>query len=93
MARAYAIELRLRVIKAVEAGIRISKVSKLFNVSRDTIYKWKKLKDKQGTLEAATGYQKGHSHKIKDSESFNVIAKIKGTSKLHEKGTREVGVT
>jgi len=35
MARAYAIELRLRVIKAVEAGIRISKVSKLFNVSRD----------------------------------------------------------
>ncbi len=28
MARAYAIELRLRVIKAVEAGIRISKVSK-----------------------------------------------------------------
>ncbi|WP_410176356.1 IS630 transposase-related protein, partial [Rickettsia hoogstraalii] len=55
MARAYAIELRLRIIKAVEVGIRISKVSKLFNVSRDTIYKWKKLKDKQGTLEAATG--------------------------------------
>lgn len=47
MARAYAIELRLRVIKTVEAGIRISKVSKLFNVSRDTIYKWKKLKDRQ----------------------------------------------
>ncbi|WP_341791520.1 helix-turn-helix domain-containing protein [Rickettsia endosymbiont of Gonocerus acuteangulatus] len=37
MARAYAIELRLRVIKAVEKGIRISKVSQLFNVSRDTI--------------------------------------------------------
>ncbi|WP_341790970.1 IS630 transposase-related protein [Rickettsia endosymbiont of Gonocerus acuteangulatus] len=32
MARAYAIELRLRVIKAVEAGIRISKVSKLIKV-------------------------------------------------------------
>lgn len=75
MARAYSIELRLRVIKAVEVGIRISKVSKLFNVSRDTIYKWKKLKDKQGTLEAATGYQKGHSHKIKDSESFKEFFK------------------
>uniref|UniRef100_UPI00313BB352 IS630 transposase-related protein n=1 Tax=Rickettsia endosymbiont of Urophora cardui TaxID=3066265 RepID=UPI00313BB352 len=75
MARAYAIELRLRVIKAVEVGIRISKVSKLFNVSRDTIYKWKKLKDKQGTLEAATGYQKGHSHEIKDSEFFKEFFK------------------
>ncbi|MCX4083870.1 IS630 transposase-related protein [Rickettsia hoogstraalii] len=30
MARAYSIELRLKVIKAVEVGIRISKVSKLF---------------------------------------------------------------
>ena len=75
MARAYAIELRLRVIKSVEAGMQISKVSKLFNVSRDTIYKWKKLKDRQGTLTATTGYQKGHSHKIKDSESFKEFFK------------------
>ena len=70
MARAYAIELRLRVIKSVEKGMRISSISKLFNVSRDTIYKWKALQDKNGNLEAASGYQKGHSHKIKNLEAF-----------------------
>lgn len=35
----------------------------------------KNLKYKQGTLEAATGYQKGHSHKIKDSEFFKEFFK------------------
>ncbi len=30
---------------------------------------------------------------LKTYAMFGVIAKIKGTSKLHEKGTREVGVT
>ncbi|MFR6972718.1 IS630 transposase-related protein, partial [Streptococcus pneumoniae] len=70
MGRAYAIELRLRVIKSVENGMRITSASRLFNVSRDTIYKWKGLQDKNGTLEAASGYQKGHSHKIKNHEAF-----------------------
>ncbi|WP_419235032.1 hypothetical protein [Rickettsia endosymbiont of Nabis limbatus] len=29
----------------------------------------------------------------KHTNSITVIAKVKGTSKLHEKGTREFGVT
>ena len=70
MPRAYAMELRIRVIKALEEGMRIINISKLFNVSRDTIYKWKGLKDKQGNLKAAKGYQKGHSHKIRDPKAF-----------------------
>ncbi|WP_339042166.1 IS630 family transposase [Candidatus Lariskella endosymbiont of Hedychridium roseum] len=70
MARAYPIELRVRVIEALENGARITKVSKLFRVSRDTIYKWKILQDKHGSLKATSGYQKGHSHKIKNLEDF-----------------------
>ncbi|MHC0449747.1 MAG: IS630 transposase-related protein [Candidatus Lariskella arthropodorum] len=45
-------------------------MSKLFRVSRDTIYKWKILQDKHSSLKAASGYQKGHSHKIKNLEDF-----------------------
>lgn len=70
MARAYSMELRIRVMQTLEKGMRISNISKSFNVSRETIYKWKSLKAKQGSLEAPSGYQKGHSHKIKELEVF-----------------------
>lgn len=46
----------------------ITKASKIFRINRQTIYNWISIKEETGQLEAKSGYQKGHSHKIKDLE-------------------------
>lgn len=70
MAKAYSNDLRDRVLKAISEGEKTSTVSKMFKVCLKTIYNWKTLKNKTGSFEAKTGYQKGHSHKIKNLEEF-----------------------
>ena len=70
MAAAYPYELRKRVLNAYEKGLRITTIKEIFNVSRNTIYKWLKIKDKTGDIKAKEGYQKGHSHKVKNMEEF-----------------------
>lgn len=44
--------------------------SKTYHVCRQTIYSWLKLEKEQGDLKPKTGFQKGHSHSIKDVEKF-----------------------
>lgn len=70
MAKAYSNDLRIRVLKAINEGNKIKIVSETFNVCIKTIYNWRRLKEKTGSYEAKTGYQNGHSHKIKDLEAF-----------------------
>ena len=67
---ALSIDLRRRVIAAVDDNIRISKVAKTFKVSRKVIYNWLELRNKCNSLLPKTGYQKGHSHKIHDLDKF-----------------------
>ena len=64
------IDLRERVIAAVEAGMRKTEAAKIFNVERKSVYNWLGLKKSTNSLEPKSGYQKGHSHKIKDLEAF-----------------------
>lgn len=66
----YSYDLRIRVITAVEAEERISHVSKTYDVSRETIYQWLKLKKETGDIKAKFGYQKGINSKITDLEEF-----------------------
>lgn len=87
MASAYPYELRIRVLKAQEKGIRITKIKETFDISRNTIYKWLKIKKETGDIKAKEGYQKGHSHKVKNMEEFkNFIEsnKDKTTQELSE---------
>jgi transposase len=70
MASAYSNDLRVRVLKAIDEGNKIKLVSERFNVCIKTIYNWRRLKASTGSYEAKTGYQNGHSHKIKDLEAF-----------------------
>ncbi|KJV75273.1 transposase family protein [Orientia tsutsugamushi str. TA716] len=45
MARRYSYDLRMKIFKAVEdEGLSIVKACKIFNISRNTIYRWKHLK-------------------------------------------------
>ncbi|WP_108784418.1 IS630 transposase-related protein [Wolbachia endosymbiont of Bemisia tabaci] len=66
MASPYQYELRKRVISAVESGMTVVKAKEIFKVGRATIYRWKKIKQSTGNIKLRSGYQKGHSHIIKD---------------------------
>lgn len=46
------------------------KAVEVYNVCKQTIYNWLKLEKEQGSLEPKTGFQKGHSHGIKDLTAF-----------------------
>lgn len=66
----YSQDLRKRVVAAVHQGMKKTVVSRTFNVCRQTIYSWLKLEKEQGNLQPITGFQKGHSHSIKDDNEF-----------------------
>lgn len=71
---AYSIDLRKRIIATVDEGKNIAVVSEIFKVSDRVIYKWLKLRRETNSLEPKSGYQKGHSHKIKDWDQFKLFA-------------------
>ena len=68
------LDLRARVIAAVDDQKRITDVAITFKVSRRVIYEWLALRKKTGSLIPITGYQKGHSHKITDWDQFRAFA-------------------
>ena len=79
MASPYPIELRTRVIEKTESGMKIVEASRLFNVHRETIASWIKIKKENGNCEAKKGYQKGHSHKIKNKA---LLSKYRAIEKM-----------
>ena len=71
---AFSIDLRERVIAAINEGMRITEAAKTFKVCRSVIYDWQKLLKTTNNIAPKTGYQKGHSHKITDWEKFKEFA-------------------
>lgn len=70
LAMTYSLDLRERAVAAVQRGMQKTSVCKLFNICRQTLYSWLDLEKEQGHLAAKTGFQKGHSHGIKDLDKF-----------------------
>lgn len=68
------VDLRKRVIAAIDGGIQIDEVVKTFQVCKRVIYNWLALREKTGNLAPKTGYQKGHSPKITDWDLFKKFA-------------------
>lgn len=66
----YSLDLRKRVVAAVKGGLHKTEASRMYAVCRKTIYSWLKLEASKGSLEPIIGFQKGHSHGIKDLEAF-----------------------
>ncbi len=66
----YSIDLRTRVMEALNQGMKKATVCRVFNVCKQTLYNWTSLEKKQGHLAPVTGFQKGHSHKITDMDAF-----------------------
>lgn len=70
----YSVDLRKRVIAAIDEGMSIVQASKIFNVCKTVIFDWKRLIKQTNSLAPKSGYQKGHSHKITDWEKFKTFA-------------------
>ena len=70
---AFSIDLRERVIAAVDGGMKITEAAKVFKVCRRTIYLWQDLFKKTNSFAPKSGYQKGHSHKITDWDQFKAF--------------------
>ena len=88
----YSLDLRKRIIIACkESEKKLSEISKDFIVSVKTIQRWIKQYDKEGHVEAKTGYQKGHSHVIKDPQKLIEIIETKNLSTINEI-IKEIGV-
>jgi orotate phosphoribosyltransferase-like protein len=75
---AYSDDLREKVVAALERGEKKSQVSRMFEVSRDTIDRWLKRRECMGNVKASRGDQRGHSHCIKDWNDFRSFAEKQG---------------
>ncbi len=74
----YSEDLRQKAIAAVERGERKSDVSRMLNISRNTLDLWLKRKEQTGNCQAITHYQQGNRHKITDWQRFREFAKKHG---------------
>jgi transposase len=90
MPRPYSYDLRVRVMAVVEKGMEVRDASHMFGVHRDTITAWVARKEATGDVQANVGYQRGHSHKIVDSEQFKAFVQDHSEATVEE--LAEVGV-
>lgn len=74
----YSEDLRQKAIAAVERGERKSDVSRMLNISRNTLDLWLKRKEQTGNCQAITHYQQGNRHKITDGQRFREFVKQHG---------------
>lgn len=85
MVSPYPYELRVRVIKALESKMTVAEIMRIFSVCRDTVYKWKALKESTGDIKAKSGYQSGKSRMIvKDLDMFKLFIDEHKDKSLHE---------
>lgn len=74
----YSDDLRQKVLDAIDSGNRKSQVSRLFNISRNTIDLWLKQREATGLVTAKRQYRRGPQPKITDLEQFRVFAQKYG---------------
>lgn len=79
MPKAYSQDFRQKVIDAIELdGHKKCEVSEFFNISRNTIDLWLKLKAETGALKPRPNKPPGTNHKITDWEKFREFAQVHG---------------
>ena len=67
----YSEDLRKIVIENYESKkMKIKEICKIFNITRKTLFLWRKRKKETGNIKPILNYQKGHSHKIKDLDEL-----------------------
>lgn len=79
MSAPYSYDLRTKVMEALSQGMRKTQVSRIFNISRNTINLWLQKKEQTGSYEAQKGYQRGYNSKITDLDEFKEFAQKHGS--------------
>jgi transposase len=74
----YSYDLRRKAIEAVKRGEPKIEVSKMFNISRNTLDLWLNRQAETGDCEAITNYQNGGRSKIIDWDRFRAFAQEQG---------------
>ena len=74
MPAAYSMDLRLKVLKAIERGEKKSHISRTFGISRNTIDLWLKQRDQTGSIAPKSYSRRGPAPKIEDWEAFREFA-------------------
>lgn len=78
MSAPYSNDMRHKALAAVKRGERKTDVSKMFNISRNTLDLWLKRKQETGNCRAVTNYQQGCRHKIRDWQRFEAFIEQHG---------------
>ena len=66
----YSMDLRTRVMEAVDKGMLRTEISRIFQVSIKTIYLWVRRRKETGNFAPITKFHQGHNHAIQDFEKF-----------------------
>lgn len=74
----YSQDLRTKALAAVKRGDQKAAVSRMLNISRNTLDLWLKREQETGECRAITKYQQGCRHKIRDWERFKQFTKENG---------------
>ena len=74
----YSDDRRQKVLDAINSGNRKSHVSRLFNISRNTIDLWLKQQEATGSITAKRQDRRGPQAKITDWEQFRTFAQKHG---------------
>ncbi len=74
----YSNDLRTKAITAVKQGEGKTAVSRMFNISRNTLDLWLKREEEVGNYQAITHFQRGCRHKITDWGRFREFAQKQG---------------
>lgn len=74
----YSDDLRDKVLAAVDRGEKKSHVSRMFNISRNTLDLWLKRREATGSASPMRGYHRGPDPKVNDLEAFRTFANAHG---------------
>lgn len=74
----YSDDLRQKAVAAVKRGERKTDVSRMLNISRNTLDLWLKREATLGHCHAIQNYQQGSNHKITDWQRFREFIKQHG---------------
>ena len=74
----YSNDLRRKAIAAVKRGDRKTEVSRMLNISRNTLDQWLKREAQTGKCGAIRNYQQGCRHKITDWQRFGEFVQQHG---------------
>ena len=69
MGKAYSVDLRLRVLAAIDSGVSKMQVHQSFQISRSTIDDWLRLREQSGSVQDAPR-QQGSSRALGAQEGF-----------------------